>query len=242
MATTQAGSKVCMAPTTIGTPVSADTAAISWASSWLTARGFSQSTAFLPARQAAMTCAAWNWLGLQTTTTCTSSSAITSSAFVDQAAPARPAMASATSGSTSMTRATWNVSANRAMVGRWMAWVTGPQPRIPTPRVERVISTPSADGAPDALRRPNPAGETSCTLAQLETASRRGGLPDPGTALFPESVAVPQRQEKYIAVYLWRKTLLRHVSRDSPLRSPATVDSYEAASWSTPSTRRGTPV
>ena len=51
----QAGSNVCMAPTMIGTPVSAETAAISVASSPDMANGFSHRTAFLPARQAAIT-------------------------------------------------------------------------------------------------------------------------------------------------------------------------------------------
>ena len=44
-----------IAPTRMGTPVSAETAAISSASSSDMANGFSQRTAFLPARQAAIT-------------------------------------------------------------------------------------------------------------------------------------------------------------------------------------------
>ena len=137
-APSQPGSKVCMAPTMIGTPVSAETAEIPAASSPLMANGFSQSTAFLPARQLAMTCAAWNWCGLQMATMSTAGSARSSSMLVLNFAPTltghlllRPA------GSTSMMWRTSRRLPNRARDGRWMAWVTGPAPRMPTPTTSR---------------------------------------------------------------------------------------------------------
>ena len=59
-AASQPGSKACIAPTMMGTPVSAATAAISSASSPDMANGFSHRMAFLPARHAAIT-----WTGVE---------------------------------------------------------------------------------------------------------------------------------------------------------------------------------
>ena len=94
-AASQAGSNVCIAPTMIGTPVSSETSAISFASSAVIAKGFSQRIALTPARHAAMTCSAWNCDGLQMTITSTLGSPKTSSARVVCAAPALRATLSA---------------------------------------------------------------------------------------------------------------------------------------------------
>ncbi|OUE07417.1 Bacterial regulatory protein, tetR family [Clavibacter michiganensis] len=138
-----AGSNACIVPTMTGTPCSADAAAMARPSSADTASGFSQSTARLPARHAAMTCSAWKRFGLPMTTTATAGSAISASASVVCRAPARAATRSATSASTSITWTTRNRSAMRANVGRWMACPTGPAPTRPTPNTSSP-TTPSS--------------------------------------------------------------------------------------------------
>ena len=131
-AASQPGSNVCMAPTTIGTPVSADTAAMAAASSPFMAKGFSHRTAFLPARQAAITWTAWNWCGLQMATISTAGIGQQLVHAGTEACPDPAATASATAGSTSMMWRTSRMSRSLARDGRWIACVTGPAPRIPT--------------------------------------------------------------------------------------------------------------
>ena len=119
---------MCIAPTTIGTPVSADTAAIRVGLLSRHREGLLAQDRLLagPAGGdhllgvepvgAAHGHHIDPWIGEQLLEE------------VEERAPTRPATAPATSAPTSETWVTVNTSSSRASAGRWMAWVTGPPP------------------------------------------------------------------------------------------------------------------